>query len=463
MSTSPSSGASRIDSDTAQPNGYLVRSIAAPTVSLSERLRVQTTRFVTDPMARSSLAIMSTTLITSLLGYIFWLVVARRFGAEVSGAASAATSALQATVLVVSVGAAAALVEWLPRSTSALEWRERLTAGLLVAVAGAVLGAPLVALVLGHTLDILPLLRQPAGAVLFFAGAVFLSVGTVVDYVAISERRSVTLVARSVVLTGLRIPLLFTPDVLVKSEAGLVLGTWTVAAAISLVLSAFTFATSDTGRTLVPAVRGSFGRLREMRGSFVGQHLITVAAMLAGYLLPLLVVARLGATENGYFYVTWMLGSIFSMISPAVSTALFAEGATTPRELHGLVRRCALLTAALLVVPILIYLIGGGFLLRLFGTDYATQGRLLLVLLTVSALPDAVTNIAVAVLRATSRLGEATLLNTAMLLGCLAGSWLLLPSLGIVAVGASWLGAQSLGVVWIALNRQRIFGRRPAG
>lgn len=429
-------------------------------LGLSTRLRDVAGRVATDPMARSSIAIMVTTVVTSLFGYVFWLVVARRFDAAVSGSAAATTSALQATVLVASVGAAAALIEWLPRSTSAYEWRQRVTAGLLVAVATALVAGPLVVLALGHGSDVLPLLRDPVGGILFCAGAVFFAIGTVVDYVAVSERRSLALVARSVVLTGLRIPLLFVP-VLLERGATLVLGTWTVAAAISLVVSVGGFRRNSAGRTLAPAFGGSLGRLGEMRASFLGQHLITVAAMLAGYLLPVLVVARLTPADNGYFYVTWMLGSIFSVISPAISTALFAEGATAPAEIPALVRRCALLTGGLLAVPVVAYLVGGGLLLRLFGPDYAEHGRLLLVLLTVSALPDAVTNIAVAVLRSTSRLHEATVLNTSMLVGCLLGSWLLLPAAGIVAVGACWLGAQLLGVVWILLNRRRIFTPGP--
>jgi O-antigen/teichoic acid export membrane protein len=304
---------------------------------------------------------------------------------------------------------------------------------------------------------VLPQLREGAGAVLFCCAALFFAVGTVLDYVAISEKNSTALVVRNVVLTGLRIPLLFVPWLAFGGDGTHILAAWTIAAGLSMLVSLLSFRRSPLGRTLRPDFGRTVQHIREMGASFLGQHLITVAAMLAGYLLPIMVLARLSATDNGYFYITWMLGSIFFMISPAISTSLFAEGATNPDQLPALVRRCLLFSGGLLVLPMLAYLFGGGLLLGLFGPDYIEHGRALLVLLTLSAIPDAVTNIAVAVLRATGRLNHAFALNASMLVLCLIGSWLLLPHLGIIAVGACWLGCQLLGAVYAVMRRRTVF------
>ena len=429
--------------------------------TLRTTLRATAAAAWTDPLARGTLAIMTTTVVTSLLGYVFWLIVARRFGVAISGAAAATTSALQATVLVASVGSAAALVEWLPRSRSALEWRQRVTAGLLLAVVTASIGGPLVVFVLGRG-GVIELLARPGAGIAFCLGAVVFAAGIVLDHVAISERASLTLVLRSLVMSGLRLPLLFVPAALITDVGGpdvQVLLAWFVAGLLSLGVPILGFARAAHGRTLRPAFTQTGPQLREMAPSFLGQHLITVAAMLAGYLLPVLVVARLSAADNGYFYITWMLGSVFSIISPAVSTALFAEGAATPSAMPALVRRCALLIGGLLVVPIAVYLVAGGWLLDLFGPSYAEHGRLLLIVLTLAAVPDAITNIAVAVLRATARLREAIVLNASMMVVCLVGSWLWLPGAGIDAVGYCWLGSQLLGVGYVLVARKRIFGR----
>lgn len=417
-------------------------------------LRSQVARVSGDPVLHNTIAIMASTVVTSLFGYVFWIIVARVFGAEISGAAAAITSALQATVLLASVGAAAAMIEWLPRAQGPREWRQRVTAGLILTVLTATLGGIVVAGLLGFGFRILPELATPVGAALFCLSSVFFAVGILIDYVSISERRGGVLLLRNVVLTGLRIPLLFAPVALGSEHR--ILAAWTVAAAASVVVSGVSFRRRSQGRSLRP----TFGRvgsdLRQMASSLVGQHLITVAAMMAGYLLPVLVVARLSASDNAYFYVTWMLGSVFFMISPAISTALFAAGATDPSAIVALVRRCVTISGALLVIPMLTYLFGGGLLLDLFGKEYAQHGRLLLLLLTLSAVPDAVTNIAVSVLRATGRLQSALRLNAGMLLLCLVSSWVLLPRMGIVAAGICWLASQSVGAVWVLAARRSI-------
>jgi O-antigen/teichoic acid export membrane protein len=398
-----------------------------------------------DPLLRNSLAIMATSLVTSLLGYVFWLVVAHTSTAAVTGAGAAATSALQATALFASVGAAASMIEWLPRTRSALEWRQRHTAGFVVAAGGALLGSLVTVAVLGHLLGTLPALASVEGGLLFTLGTVAFALGTLVDYVAVAEKRGGRMLLRNVLFTGLRIPLVLVP--LVTDH---ILAAWAVAGVLSLGVGLLGF------RGFAFGALGA--HLLEMRHSLVGQHLITITAMLTTYVLPILVVARVSAEANAYFYATWMLGSVFFMISPAVSTSLFAETVGPAADLRALTVRCIKIVAALVVLPMVAYLAGGGLLLRMFGPDYPAAGQVLLVLLTLSVVPDAVTNIAVAVLRSTGRIRVALRLNVLMLAGCLAASWLLLPVLGIVAVGWAWIGAQLLGAAWVLARWKWIVG-----
>ena len=71
----------------------------------------------------------------------------------------------------------------------------------------------------------------------------------------------------------------------------------------------------------------------------------------------------------------------------------------------------------------------------------------MLILLAVSAAPDAVSNIAVAICRVTHRLAYSAALNLGILIVTLAAAWILMPSLGIAGVGVAWLGAQILGAI----------------
>ncbi|GAA1299040.1 hypothetical protein [Saccharothrix xinjiangensis] len=414
-----------------------------------------TTWFASGELLRNSVAIMATTVVTSLFGFVFWLVVARSSPAWVSGAGAAVVSALQATTMFTAVGAAAAMLEWLPRSRSGVEWRRRLTAGVVVAAAGGCLGGLLVVGVLGHLYGTLPALRSPTGAVLFCLGAVFLAAGIVYDHAAIAEDRATMMLGRNALSTAARIPLVLVPWLLPGTEDR-ILTAWTVAAGLSLLVALTGFRRSALGSSLRPRSRGLPAALREMRQSLWVQHLITVTGTLGIYLLPLMVVVRVSVVANAYFYATWMIGAVFFMISPAVSTALFATCAGNPDAVGSAVRRSAVTIAVLLVVPMVVCLFGGGALLSLFGPEYPGEGRVLLVLLALSAVPDAIVNIAVAVLRATNRLRSALWFNTAVLVASLVLSWVLLPALGIVAVGLAWIAAQTGGALWVLVFRRRI-------
>ena len=59
---------------------------------------------------------------------------------------------------------------------------------------------------------------------------------------------------------------------------------------------------------------------------WMGQHLTSAGGVVIPLLLPVLVVLRLGVTQNAYFYVTEMMGAAFFMVSPSVASAVFAEG-----------------------------------------------------------------------------------------------------------------------------------------
>jgi O-antigen/teichoic acid export membrane protein len=76
-----------------------------------------------------------------------------------------------------------------------------------------------------------------------------------------------------------------------------------------------------------------------------------------------------------------------------------------------------------------------------------SSGYGLLVLLAFSAIPDAVSNIAVAACRATGRLAYSAAINLGLLLVTAAAAWWLMPSLGLFGIGLGWLGAQTLGAL----------------
>jgi Na+-driven multidrug efflux pump len=69
-----------------------------------------------------------------------------------------------------------------------------------------------------------------------------------------------------------------------------------------------------------------------------------------------------------------------------------------------------------------------------------------------ASIPDAITNVYVSVLRVRGRLPVAAGLNLVMGLGIVGLSWLLLPALGVSAVGWAFLAAQTGGCAFVAMG-----------
>jgi len=176
-------------------------------------------------------------------------------------------------------------------------------------------------------------------------------------------------------------------------------------------------------------------------------HLTSVGGAVTPLVLPVLVVLRLGATPNAYFYITWMMGGIFFTVSPSVSAALFAEGVRAHADLGSVAAKALRMIAVVLIPAMVVMIAGGRHILGLFGPSYAAAGYGLLVLLAISALPDAISNVAVAIFRVTERVGYSSLLNLGIMVVTLVSAWVLMPLLGIVGVGVAWLAAQMLGAI----------------
>lgn len=403
-----------------------------------------------DSLVRNSSAMMATTVVNSGLGYVFWVVTARLVPNRDVGVVSALASGMMLAATVASVGFGAALIARLPNRRDTGEWSRSISAALLVTVlsSGAIglLAAPLLPLLVGALRTTRPLTLLELE---YAFGVVGWALTLVLDLIFVAERASHLMLLRNAGFAVCRLLLLGAAVAWLPMRAATVYGVWVLAAWLSVTVA--------LRRSLV-RLRPGFaltraGIVREARAMarlLAGHHVITVAAQLPAMLLPLLVTARAGAASGGRFYIAWMTGSVFFLVSPAIAASVFAEGAHSQSNLMPSVRRASVMIAALLVPPTVVVLLAGRTLLSLFGAHYA-QAMPLLIPLVISAIPDAVTNIAVSILRVRGRLVAAATMNGSMAVVALVCSWLLVRPVGLAAVGWSWLGAQTLGALAIAI------------
>jgi O-antigen/teichoic acid export membrane protein len=411
----------------------------------------------TDSLVRNSLFMMTSTAATGLLGYVFWIVVARVFSSADVGTASAVISLCSTVALLIYLGPAAMLIERLhayersPAWTSFLFWMCVATGAVTALVAAVAI--PLIARSGGYG----SFFRPADAAVLAVIGAVAWTVVNMYGSAFIAARRADGLLAVQGLVSVVKV-LLVLPLFAVGLGAPGIVVAWVVSSLIGVALGAFWLLPrlglggQGPADELVHSVGVARGRQEPRSWSLavrhlIGQHLTSVGGSVTPLLLPVLVAVRLGVVTNAYFYITWMIGSVFFVVSPSISNALFAESVRAGPGLRATVGKALRVTSVLLAPAMVVMVIGGKLILGIFGQAYVSAGYGLLILLAVSALPDSVSNIAVAVCRATNRLGYSVAINIGILATTVTSSWLLMPRLGLLGVGVSWLGAQSLGAI----------------
>jgi len=446
------------------------------------RAYVQVAR--TDSLVRNSLFMMSSTVATALLGYVFWIVAARVFSGAQVGIASAVISLCSTVALLTYLGPAAMLVERLHAYERSRAW-----SAFLVQMSVATSAATAVV-----AMAAVPVVEHSKGYGLFFdtAGAAALTVTGAASWSLLNMYCSAFIAARraggllavqglvSLIKVLLVVPLcaagLGAPGLVVAWVASSVIGVAVGALWLlpRLGLGARPKRTGRRRRAYRPhyvyrphyAYRPHYSRrarharhARHARAPqpggwrtdylwrLIGQHLTSVGGQVTPIILPILVVLRLGTGPNAYFYITWMIGSVFFMVSPSISNALFAENVRARSGLRTTIVKAFRVISFLLLPAMVIMVVGGKLILSIFGSAYAGVGYGLLVLLAISAVPDAVSNVAVAVYRATNRLRYSASINIGILTLTSVGAWCLMPEFGLLGVGYAWLGAQLLGAL----------------
>jgi len=415
-------------------------------------------RLYSDSLLRNSIFIMGTTVVTSAIGYLYWVVAAHVYSAHDIGLASAFISIMTLTSTFANVGIGYALVQTLPRREAGHAWSLTLNISMSVGILISLLGGIIVALVLPFLSSQFAVAKDStASTLIFIVGVAIWTIGTLLDQIFVAERATGNMAIRNAAFALLKLLLMV---LLVQIGALGIFFSWILATAATVIFA---------GLVLVPrlkrsyrfALKGMVKQIRPMFSLFAGHHFISIGGILPVYLLPVFVAVRLSVADNAYFYTTWMMGSLFFMVAPSVATSLFSEGSHAVSDVTRKARASLMIIGIILGPIILVFLFGGRYIMSFFGPSYPQHGLSLLTLIAISAVPDAITTIYVSLLRVQKRLRFATVLNLSMAAITLAVAWILLPIVGIAGAGWAWLIAQSTGSLMVGVDMLISRSREP--
>jgi O-antigen/teichoic acid export membrane protein len=402
--------------------------------SIVRQIRAQLTHNRTVLLNAGSM--MSTVLVTALLGAAFWLLAARQFSHDAVGVASAAVSAMTLLGYLATVGLGTLLMGELPR-------RDRHHRGLLnaaLAVSGAIgaligLGFALLAPLVTPSLE--PLSETWVAAVVFAVGAGLTGLAGVLDQALIGLMRGALQLKRNVVFSLTKLIALGLIAYLSTDAGGAwIYGAWTVGIVVSLfALTRFYARRGEDG------LRPKFALLGEMRVDAATHHIYNLSIRAPDLVLPLIVVSLLSAGANADFYIAWMIASFAFMVPVSLSAVLYAAGSADSAGLHERYRLSVGLSAGLGLAANLVLLVAGGPILSLFGAGYEQHALTTLHILALGVFPETIKAHFLSISRVERRIPQTIpLVIGGMVLelgGALAGG--LTGYLALVAAG--WLAA----------------------
>lgn len=398
---------------------------------------------ISRSMFGNSIALLATAQITAGLGYVFWMVCAQKFPAAVIGVSNTVIAAMALVAMLTVSGFVPMLTRKLPGAD--IEERSGLcsTAFVLTITLSGAAGAAsalflpdrMHAAIGTGWLVFLISTGTMASSMVLVVGAALLGIRraelSLFSDVAGSISRLcalATVVAAGLVVVGV-----------VDAGARTILGIWVGSLMLSAGVAVFLLVRAQPGFRFRPHLKW----LHRVRRSVGWDHLAMLAVRTPPFLIPILASAVFHAEELGYLAMTTMIASAFFAVGSAVSNALLADCADDPHRLQIQVRRAFRLISMLLLPPVVITCIFAREVLSFFGPGYA-QHSPLLILLLLATLPDALTNVAVAILRVRRRLPIVAAITVTGSLLIVGGAWVAMQQFGVLGAGLAVLVAHTL-------------------
>jgi len=399
--------------------------------------------------------------IASLLGFVFWIIVARLYPPEDVGLASATISAMGLVAAFAGLGLGMGLIRFLPHSGE--NANKMINTALTINILASIVGAFIFIAGLSFWSPALLFLREnPIYLAAFVIFTIASGMLNLTGNTFIARRRAGFVVAQNLIFSLLKLTL---PILLASFFHSFgIFASWGISLCVALLVCFLLFLPRVQGgyRPFFALNRKAVNDIMHFSfANYISNLLWGAPAMI----LPIMMVNLSGAELTAYFYIAWAIAGTPAIVSGALSTSLFAEGSHDEDGVGLNIWRSLKISFLTLVPAIILILAIAPWLLDLFGGAYAENGVTLLRILALSALPLTINIIYLAIKRIEKKLKVLVGLSAFAAIAALGLTYLLLPVMGIDGAGIAWLitqGTIALVVVADSLKRRGAAGRAKA-
>ncbi|MBI5122777.1 oligosaccharide flippase family protein [Candidatus Roizmanbacteria bacterium] len=394
--------------------------------------------FQTDSLFRNSIYMMASMAIMGVLGFVFWIVVARVFSTSSVGLATALISAMALISNFSLLGFNISLVRYLPKSAKR---NEKINAvfflvtgasiiSSLIFIAGLKLFSPQLAFLQTNYFYILTF-------IFFVIGA---SINTLIDSIFMAYRVAGNILIKNTIISILKLifPLLF-----------IFLGSYGIFSAVSLatlISIIFSFIILLSKYNFIPSLRLNLNEVKDMAKFSAGNYVASFLSQAPGLLLPILIINGHKAETAAYYYVSSMILGFLMIISQSTTQSLLAEGSHDISAVRQHFIKSLKLVFALLIPAIIIIVLFGNLILRAFGKSYADESFIFLKIISFSAIFLSISSLGNSLLRLRHQIKYLIIMNNISAIIILGLAYVFIPT-GLIGIGWALLLGQIISAV----------------
>jgi O-antigen/teichoic acid export membrane protein len=408
------------------------------------------------PLIQSGLSLVVSSLVSSGLGFVFWIVAANQYSSANLGVSSTVIMSMVLLADISHLGLRTGLVRFIP--TAGRDARQLIVRSYQVAMVVAGLGA--VFFVTGVTwwLPELSVLRHSLffGA-LFVVATVFWVVFQLEDSALLGLRLAHWVPIENAAFGLAKILLLFPLARL--SGQGAQMGAflaWCVPLFVVVAVANAAMARALERQQQEQSRSGHVGMREVLSYSLIDWGASVGRSVVIG-VMALLVLSYEGSSQSAYYVIAWTISASVHNLSANISDALLAEASQEGADIDRQTLHSGLLAMAISAPVVLVATVAATWILGAFGTEYAQGGTRVLQLLLLASIPNVVTRTYVGRLRAEGRMKTVFAYEMALSAGVLVVGWFLLDLLGIVGLGMAWLLALSVAALYVISMESRAY------
>ncbi|OBK81691.1 hypothetical protein A5650_25145 [Mycobacterium sp. 1164985.4] len=376
---------------------------------------------------------------------MYWAVAARVFPASDVGESSTAISAMNLIAPFTVLGFGTLLMIQLPAMR---EGRAALvsTASIASALVGSVVALACAFLLPNSFIGLPGIGHDVAITILFTAAVATQGVGLLLDQALLSLIGGGMQLGRNAIQATVKLALLVALALALSRYGSLtIFASWFMANVISIAV-----VTGLLMRRYKVSVRRMFPSISVLQGLHLEaakHHMLNIALFVPYFAMPIVANVILGSEQAGYLYATWSVAGFVFFLPFSLATALFASGArdssTFVTEFRSTLRYSLILCAAANVVVVAL----GGVVLHIFGSAYAANGRVALIVMCLAGLGLIVKDHHVAVARVTDRVGREAIVIGVLSIGEVIGAAIGAARGGLTGLSIGWLVAVAIEVL----------------